>query len=153
MRTYKQRAEKTSGARGTQYGKRVDGVTKRSSKKRTVLIIDDDEDFLEETATMLEDDGYRTVTARTPLTALSVLAEQVPDVILLDWRMEGNGAAFIKELNSGIKRTHIPVIVVSADREADIVDEINDTKVNRFIEKPVNPLDLIDAIETAAKER
>ncbi len=90
-----------------------------SGDERIVFVVDDDE-WIHELLTMaLEDDGYRVVTARDGREALERLADQRPDVIVLDWMMPTmNGPAFAEELQRRGLRLAIPVIVLTADGNA-----------------------------------
>jgi CheY-like chemotaxis protein len=117
-------------------------------KKHKVMIVDDDDAFLEETADMLEDGGYEVQIAATPFQAIAAIAKGTPDIILLDARMEENGVSFAKMLQSDDKTSHIPIVVVSASKKEDISGDFVGADIREFIKKPVNPLDLIAAIET-----
>ena len=58
----------------------------------TILIVDDEESILKTLAGILEDEGYKTLTAGDGVEALAVAQREVPDLVMLDiWmpRMEG----------------------------------------------------------------
>ena len=81
----------------------------------TVLIVEDDSDIRESVAGLLEDEGYRVLTARNGKEALDILQTCRPCVVLLDlmmpvmdgWQVVGvmSGDEFLKS---------IPVVVTSA---------------------------------------
>lgn len=113
-----------------------------------VLIIDDDKEFLEETAEMIEAGGYSSRTADNAGDALDAAETFDPDLIILDLKMPGNGRALARHLREGERTRDIPIIIISGridDGDRDVLS--GEMGITTFLEKPVNPLDLIAAIE------
>ena len=54
---------------------------------KTVLVVDDDPDAVDFFVTVLEDNGYRTVSARDGNEALDRIQEELPDLVTLDVTM------------------------------------------------------------------
>ena len=52
--------------------------------KGKILIVDDDPDFVSYTRTVLESDGYEVVSAGNSDQGLRVLAQEKPDLVVLD---------------------------------------------------------------------
>jgi DNA-binding response OmpR family regulator len=84
------------------------------SHKR-VLIVDDDPDIVMLIKYQLELEGYRTITAYDGLEALSRIAEQQPDLIVLDIMMpKVDGWVVCHSVKSNQSTGHIKIIILSA---------------------------------------
>lgn len=82
---------------------------------RTVLVVDDDPDVLSMHSRLVEQAGYRALTARNGREALRVLEQTHPDLILLDLLMpEMDGFAVLDLLHAREKTRNIPVIILTA---------------------------------------
>ncbi|NQT87975.1 response regulator [bacterium] len=111
--------------------------------RKTVLIVDDDECILELERALLEEAGYRCVTALSGEAALARLAETGPvDLCLLDIMMPSlDGLALARRIHDD-ERTRCPVVYVTAlprerARDAVAVD---------YIAKPFDPDRLIECV-------
>ncbi len=82
---------------------------------KTVLIVDDDPDLLRLFRRMLADQPYRVLRAKNGSEALAIMAQQRPDVVLLDLVMpEMDGFQLLAHRNADPVLRQIPVIVVSS---------------------------------------
>jgi CheY-like chemotaxis protein len=81
---------------------------------RTVLVVDDDPDARTYLATVLEDNGYATVSAKDGSEALSRIEERLPDLVALDITMpEKSGVAVYRALREDERLKKVPVIIVT----------------------------------------
>jgi signal transduction histidine kinase/DNA-binding response OmpR family regulator len=83
----------------------------------TVLVVDDEPDGLQLFGRMLaaSQRGYRVLQARDGMEAMSILAEYLPDVILLDLVMPNmDGFQMLAALHESPTLRNIPVIIISA---------------------------------------
>jgi two-component system cell cycle response regulator DivK len=99
-----------------------------------VLIVDDNEQNLKLARDVLRAAGFRTLEAETGTEGLSLAAEHVPDVVLMDLRlpdMDGTDAA--RALAGEPLTAHIPVVALSALR----LDERPSEPFAGSIEKPI----------------
>ncbi len=86
-----------------------------SAKQRKILILDDEPDVVTYLKTLLEDNGYRTVTATGGRAGMEQVRAEKPDLVTLDISMtEGSGTRFYKELKSDPELSKIPVVIVTA---------------------------------------
>ncbi|RKX95538.1 MAG: response regulator [Spirochaetes bacterium] len=125
-----------------------------------VLIIDDDVDMVEAEKMVLENNGYTVSTAYDGEEGYKKILEVNPDIIILDVMMatpeEGFQLAYkLKEDN---KLSKIPIVMVtSVSKETgfkfDPQKDQDFLPVNQFIEKPIKPEELLEAIEKAMKSR
>jgi len=113
-----------------------------------ILLIDDDELFLDEVGQLLRSCEYETVVVRDPLIAVATALKTRPSVILMDLSMPGrNGFEVAFDLKDVPGLVDIPVIAMSglSDQENSVYLELS--KIQKFLTKPFNPLDLIWSIE------
>ena len=83
------------------------------------MIVDDSLTVRKITSRLLTREGFDVLTAKDGVDALQVLAEQTPDVILLDIEMPRmDGFEFTKTIKSEPKHAHIPIIMITS-RTAD----------------------------------
>jgi CheY-like chemotaxis protein len=113
-----------------------------------VLLIDDDDAhriFLRQAfskklnATVME--------AKNGVEALRVLEKLVPDVIMLDlWMPVMNGQDFLEKLRDEEQWKDIPVIIMSALRDKDIVQKLLKLKISDYMVKPITLEQINDRI-------
>jgi DNA-binding response OmpR family regulator len=114
----------------------------------TILIIDDDPDVLQLLRLMLETEGFDAVLAPDGPTGLRRLAEQPPDVVLLDIMMPGmDGWQVLQAL-----ATHPDppaVVVVSAKTASSDRSRAFELGATGYLCKPFSPEDLVRSIDDA----
>lgn len=113
-----------------------------------ILIIEDDKSIRENTAELLELEGYTTTTASNGKIGLEKINLCKPDLILCDLRMpEMDGFKLLKHLgeNSNFKR--IPFIFFSAKSEKMDIRMGIDAGADDYITKPFELEDLLAAIK------
>ena len=80
------------------------------------LVVDDDEDQNIIFCAALEQAGYVVKSARDGLQARAILAEIVPDMIILDMHMPGiTGDVILKEIRNSPRLKDVRVIVATSD--------------------------------------
>jgi CheY-like chemotaxis protein len=81
---------------------------------KTVLVVDDEPDARDFLTTVLEDNGYATVTAKDGAEAISILEAGAPDLVALDITMpEKSGVAVYRRLKEDEALKSVPVIIVT----------------------------------------
>ncbi|NUO54732.1 MAG: response regulator [Polyangiaceae bacterium] len=82
---------------------------------RRVLVVDDSETYLQEISSMLRDDGYDVVLARSGDEALEMLAAQEVDCVLLDLVMPGlSGTETCRRIKASPVVRDIPLIMITS---------------------------------------
>ncbi len=111
------------------------------------LNVDDDPDARDFFITVLEDNGYRTLSARDGNEALESLQTEIPDLITLDVTMpEKSGVGVYRKLREEEAYLDIPVIIitgVSDDFKSFISSRRKVPPPNGYLSKPIEPEDLI----------
>ncbi|MDI6740613.1 MAG: response regulator [Candidatus Edwardsbacteria bacterium] len=113
-----------------------------------VMVIDDEEDILDLIKMVLEDAGFKAVTAITGHEGLQLLYREKPDLILLDIMMPDlDGMELLKILKIEDSTASIPVAMLTAkvepkDKTAALQEEAID-----YICKPFTPEELVDRVK------
>ncbi len=85
------------------------------TERKKILIIDDEENIVRYLETLLQDNGYETVSAANGVEGLERVKDSRPDLICLDITMpEKSGVRFYRELREDPDCAGIPVVVVTA---------------------------------------
>jgi len=119
-----------------------------------ILIVDDDPDLVEAVTMILESKNYDVVPAYGGIEGLEKAKTIEPDLIVLDVMMpDKDGYAVCKELKADPKCREIPVLLLTA-----VASEIPktsrythqmglETEADDYIDKPVEPAELVKRIE------
>ncbi|UCC98331.1 MAG: response regulator [Phycisphaerales bacterium] len=125
---------------------------KEPAKTPVVLVVDDNRPNRELLQAYLEDVDCRAVPARDGLEALKIVAENPPDLILLDVMMpKMSGFEVCKKIKNDPRTTDIPVIMVTALNEFGDIGRGLDSGTDDFLSKPVNKLELLTRVRTMLK--
>ncbi len=122
------------------------------TKTPVVLVVDDNLQNLELLQACLEDMDCKTLPAHDGIEALKIIADNPPDLILLDVMMpKMSGFEVCRRLKNDPKTTDIPVIMVTALNEFGDIERGIDSGTDDFISKPVNKLELLTRVKTMLK--
>ena len=118
-----------------------------TNKKMKVMIADDDLGILDSMKIMLEDEGYQvnTTTNGQDVKGLCDKLLELPDILLLDIWMSGmNGQDICKYLKSNKSTQHIPIIIISANKDTEAIAK--QCKADGFLKKPFEMNELFKKI-------
>lgn len=114
-----------------------------ASQPATLLIVDDEPQARKLLETLLQHEGYQTVCASSGEEALQRVAQQAPDLILLDIMMPGmDGYEVANQLKSNDATAGIPIIMLSALSEHGARVSGLQSGAEEFISKPVERIEL-----------
>jgi DNA-binding NtrC family response regulator len=117
-----------------------------------VLVVDDHLPSAEALAEALSDSGYTTATAGDGRAALTLLGNEMPDVIVTDLRMDGlDGIGLIREVHA--LDPDLPVILVTAFASIDRAVEATRAGAYSFLTKPIRFSELEIQVRNAAEMR
>ena len=121
-----------------------------TSPEKTVLIIEDEADAAELFAEMMRVSGFRVLKTSSSTPAITLIATEKPDIIILDIMMpEVSGLDILRQMRGDPALAGIPVVVVSAKSlPADIKNGM-EAGASTYLTKPVGFLDLKEAVERA----
>ena len=119
---------------------------------RNILIIDDSNTNLVLLESLLQKNGYRVTSALSALEGLETMKKIMPDLIYLDLLMpEIDGLEFVRILKSRDEWKDIPVVVLSAINDLEMIRKSMDLGVTEYITKPLNIHKLIELTSTLLK--
>lgn len=102
----------------------------------SVLVVDDDASIRKMIVAALRREGYLFLEAANGREALDLMRSDRPDVVVLDLMMPlVSGWDVLKERLNEPELTRIPVIIVSANRDAELASAI-DKGICAFLPKP-----------------
>ncbi|MDJ0734330.1 MAG: hybrid sensor histidine kinase/response regulator [Nostocaceae cyanobacterium] len=112
-----------------------------------ILAVDDIFDNLMVVDSILEDEGYEIVLEEDSKTALSLVEQSPPDLIILDVMMPDlDGYEFTRRIRQNPNLPFIPILLITAHDRSNVVEGL-DAGADDFIRKPV------DADELQARVR
>lgn len=115
--------------------------------KESVLIIEDDDAISKLLTLSLNQQGYKTLSAKNKQNALRELNSNNPDIILLDLGLpDGDGKELIKTIRT---MTQTPVIVVSARHEEKEIIASLDLGADDYVTKPFSTQELLARVRSA----
>lgn len=126
----------------------------------TILDIDDDLDVLEARKIVLEHKDYNVIQATNIKVAKEILETNKIDLIVLDVMMEkdSDGFNFAQYVKMNEKFKHIPIILATAVNQRtkfkfSLEEDGDFLPVEKFMEKPIDPDDLIATIKGLLKKK
>ena len=133
------------------------------AERPTILIVDDDPDLCESLQIILEANDLVVRTAHNSREAMAVIAERLPDLMILDVMMDTltEGFALAHELKSNPRTAELPIILLTCFLDKvrrDGPDEFQhilgeDWQVEWMFEKPADTNRLLQKIRSVLGER
>ena len=125
-------------------------MTQDAAKAARVLVVDDTAANVKLLADLLTYKGYEVATAASGEEGLRKLAEQRPDIVLLDIMMPGmNGIEALAKLRSDPETKAIPVFAFTASVMPQDRKEITSAGFDGFLSKPINLKEFLETINAA----
>lgn len=109
-----------------------------------LILVEDDPALAELLEFRFENEGYVVRTTADGDEALLLAAEDVPDLIILDWMIEGtSGIEVCRRLRRDKATAHVPIIMLTARENED--DRIRglETGADDYLTKPFSPRELL----------
>jgi DNA-binding response OmpR family regulator len=117
--------------------------------RKKVLIADDDPSICDAVSLILEEVGYE-VNSIINGEEIYKMKQDFPEVVLLDIWMSGvDGRDICKYLKKGEATQHIPVIMISANRDTEKIAK--EAGADDFLTKPFEMNDLLEKITKYVK--
>ena len=117
-----------------------------------ILIVEDEVSIGDMLSFTLGNAGFKTSTAVDARQAQTLIVEQRPDLILLDWMLPGlSGLDYAKRLKKDELTQDIPVIMLTARVEEDDKIQGLDSGADDYITKPFSTRELIARIKAVLR--
>ena len=125
-----------------------------TSDTGSILVVDDDRVNRTLLARTLERSGHTVTTAENGVEALTMLADTVPDVVLLDVVMpELDGMSVLERMKDDEALRDVPVIMISALDDFDSVVRCIELGAEDYLPKPFDPVLLRARIRAGLDKR
>lgn len=119
---------------------------------RTILIVDDEAPIREMIAAALEMAGYHCLEAEDARIAHSMIVDQKPDLILLDWMLPNiSGVELARRLKREALTSEIPIIMLTAKGEEDHKIQGLEAGADDYITKPFSPRELVARLKAVLR--
>ncbi|HOP78308.1 MAG: response regulator [Thermogutta sp.] len=116
-----------------------------------LLIADDDQRFRETIQNLLEEEGYRTVTAADGEEAVRIVATREVHIVLLDFHMPKlTGLDALKLVRQ--VRGLLPCILMSAALDANLIEQARQQAVFEILRKPFSARQLSSVVRSALEQ-
>jgi twitching motility two-component system response regulator PilG len=116
--------------------------------KKRILVVDDSASILELETTMLKLLGYEPIAVSSGMEALKVLAQEVPDMALLDVMLpDMDGYKICKHIKGNPASAHIPVVMVTAKKTSADVEQGKKAGADEYVTKPFKSLEIAALIK------
>jgi pilus assembly protein CpaE len=113
-----------------------------------ILIVDDDIDTLKLVGLILQRQGYEVRVASSGAQALSMIQNELPDLLLLDIMMpEMDGYEVARQLRSDPQTAEIPIIMFTAKTQLDDKVAGFEAGADDYLTKPTQPRELLAHIK------
>ena len=115
---------------------------------RSVMIIEDEPDAAELFAEMMRLNGYRVLKTFSSVPAMALIAQERPDVIILDIMMpDVSGLDVLRYMRKDPELAPIPVVVVSAKATPADISAGLEAGATVYLTKPVGYVELKNAVD------
>ena len=123
-------------------------VAEPEQKQTVALVVDDSITMRRVTQRLLERNGFRVVTAKDGVEAISVLQDHRPDIILLDVEMPRmDGYEFARHVRNDAGLARVPIIMVTSRVSEKHRARAIEIGVNDYLGKPYQERELLEAVQ------
>ena len=122
--------------------------------KSTILVVEDEPAIAELLSVNLGFAGHKVLLSQDAEAAKTMIATELPDLILLDWMLPGqSGVQLAQYLRAQARTKDIPIIMLTARTdESDKVKGL-ETGADDYITKPFSPKELMARIKAVLRRR
>jgi chemosensory pili system protein ChpA (sensor histidine kinase/response regulator) len=130
------------------------GVLDQRDRRTFALVVDDSITVRRVTQRLLERNGMRVLTAKDGVDAVSLLQENLPDIILLDIEMPRmDGYEVAAHVRNDARLKHIPIVMITSRVSEKHRARAIELGVDDYLGKPYQESQLLDAIEPLVNRR
>ena len=119
----------------------IDSLSKKTSRidEHTILLVDDEDDIIDLLQYNLEQEGYRTLSAKNGNDGIEIARQEKPDLIILDVMMPGmTGIEVCRKLRQDAYLRHTPILMLTARTEEETQVESLDVGADIYFSKPIS---------------
>ena len=117
------------------------------ARRKNILLVDDDSTFLKMVKDWLSA-KYRVTIVTSGAQALMYIADNTPDLILLDYEMPGmNGEKVLQRIRSNPVNEHIPVVFLTGMNDKEGVLKLLENRPDGYLLKSIPREELLDSLQ------
>lgn len=121
----------------------------KSQNQPEILLVDDSPEHIEASAGILGDNNFRIRVATNGTTALKLIKQHQPDLILLDIYMpKMDGFEICRIIKSNPDYSDIPIIFLTASNDEESIKKGFELGAQDYVIKPFNPSELLARVNT-----
>ena len=129
-------------------------VLDQRDRRTFALVVDDSITVRRVTQRLLERNGMRVLTAKDGVDAVSLLQDNLPDIILLDIEMPRmDGYEVAAHVRNDPRLKNVPIVMITSRVSEKHRARAIELGVNEYLGKPYQENQLLDAIEPLVKRR
>ena len=120
----------------------------------TILLVEDEPAILDLLEFTLAPKGYVILRATDAATALAIVRDALPDLMILDWMLPGeSGVQLARALRADARTRGMPIIMLTARaEEADKISGL-DAGADDYMTKPFSPRELVARVNALLRRR
>lgn len=117
-----------------------------------ILVVDDEPDVVRLIEFRLQAEGFDVVSCGDGRTALKLVEDEKPDLMILDIMMPLlDGMEVLRQIRSRRTSSRMPVVMLTAKTASVTVDEARQLWVSDYIMKPFDPEKLVSKVKRALR--
>jgi two-component system, OmpR family, phosphate regulon response regulator PhoB len=117
-----------------------------------LLLVEDDTALAELLEYRFENEGYDVRVTADGEEAMVMAAEDVPDLVILDWMIEGiSGIEVCRRLRRAKETAHVPIIMLTAREGEDDRVRGLETGADDYVTKPFSPRELLARVSAVLR--
>lgn len=126
----------------------MSGDAPETPARKTILVVDDALSMLRLHSVFLEHAGFRVLTAESGPQGLESMANDLPDLVVLDYMMpEMDGPEFLRRMRSEPSFSGVLVLVLTATDEQEHISAAFEAGGNDYLSKPVDRRTLVARVK------
>jgi CheY-like chemotaxis protein len=121
-------------------------------KRASIMWVDDEIDLLKSHIVFLEEKGYSVRSVSNGEDAVDLIQKEPFDLVLLDQMMPGmDGLTTFVRIKDALPA--MPVVMITKMEEEELIDEALRKRIDDFLLKPVNPVQILSAVRRILERR
>jgi CheY-like chemotaxis protein len=114
---------------------------------KKILIVDDDPTTIKAFSSLLSE-KYRVYMANSGMSAITFLAKNDVDLVLLDYEMPvASGPQILEMIRSEKSTAHLPVMMLTAKQDKESVMNVIEFKPDKYLLKNMAPMDIVKSVD------
>lgn len=112
-----------------------------------IVVVDDDASVRELCRMILDNEGFEVLEAEDAATCISLVRQERPDLVLLDWMMPGlDGMDALRALKGSLTTRGIPVVMLTALDGLPEITVATFAGADGYVTKPFEAQDLLSLV-------